>query len=143
MSNQIALLLMSHGGFASAAIASAELIVGRQENVAAIGVVAVDNVADIKSQMEQAIAELNTDKGLIILTDIVGGTPMNLASSQLTHPNVFACSGLNLPLLLEVLMSRDGDLQEIRENLPLVYQNGFSLRTQQDFVSQEDDDDLL
>lgn len=143
MSNQIALLLMSHGSFASAALASAELIVGQQENVAAIGVVAVDNVADIKQQMEQAIAELNTDKGLIILTDIVGGTPMNLASSQLTHSNVFACSGLNLPLLLEVLMNRDGNLQEIRENLPLAYQNGFSLRTQQDFVSQEDDDDLL
>ncbi|WP_240025251.1 PTS sugar transporter subunit IIA [Mannheimia haemolytica] len=88
MSNQIALLLMSHGSFARAALASAELIVGQQENVAAIGVVAVDNVADIKRQMEQTIAELNTDKGLIILTDIVGGTPMNLASSQLTHPNV-------------------------------------------------------
>ncbi|MFA9488602.1 MULTISPECIES: PTS sugar transporter subunit IIA [unclassified Mannheimia] len=143
MSNQIALLLMSHGGFAGAAIASAELIVGSQENIATIGVVAVDNVSEVKRQMEDAIAGLNTEKGLIILTDIVGGTPMNLASTQLTHSNVLACSGLNLPLLLEVLMSRDGTLQEIRENLPLAYQNGFTLRTQQDLYLQEENDDLL
>ncbi|STY64533.1 EIIAB-Man [Mannheimia haemolytica] len=80
-------------------MASAELIVGQQENVAAIGVVAVDNVADIKRQMEQTIAELNTDKGLIILTDIVGGTPMNLASSQLTHPNVFCLFGFEFTFI--------------------------------------------
>lgn len=116
MSSEIALLLMSHGEFAKSAIESAELIVGKQDNVATLGIVAVDNVNEVKQQMLDSTLNLDTSHGLIILTDIVGGTPMNLASTQRNHNNVFACSGLNLPLLLEVLMNRDGNLQEIREN---------------------------
>ena len=143
MSSEMAVLLMSHGNFAKAAIESAELIVGKQENVDTVGVFAIDNVDQLKQDVLAKIEKLDTSRGLIILTDIVGGTPTNLASALLTKDNMLVCSGLNLPLLLEVLMNRDGNLQELRESLPLAYQNGLTIRTQQDLLTQEEEDDLL
>ena len=143
MSSEMAVLLMSHGNFAKAAIESAELIVGKQENVDTVGVFAIDNVDQLKQDVLAKIEKLDTSRGLIILTDIVGGTPTNLASALLTKDNMLVCSGLILPLLLEVLMNRDGNLQELRESLPLAYQNGLTIRTQQDLLTQEEEDDLL
>ncbi|WEV37649.1 PTS sugar transporter subunit IIA [Lactobacillus sp. ESL0677] len=139
MEKQVALFIMTHGNFGKAALESAELIVGKQTNCAEQSVFLVDNVDELKKQVLEKIKTLDTDKGLLILTDIVGGTPTNLASTLLTDDNVLLASGLNLPVLLEVLMNRDKDLQSLKAIILKTYSNGMTIRTYQDL--QEDDED--
>lgn len=142
MADQAAVLLMSHGGFAKAALESAELIIGKQDNCDTMGVYLVDQVDSLKEEMFQMVDALDTSMGLIILADITGGTPMNLASHLLSRENTILCSGLNMPMLIEVLMSRQGNMEEVEKAIQEVYREGMVIRTNKD-MEREDDDDLL
>lgn len=142
MADQAAVLLMSHGGFAKAALESAELIIGKQDNCGTMGVYLVDQVDSLKEEMFQMVDILDTSMGLIILADITGGTPMNLASHLLSRDNTILCSGLNMPMLIEVLMSRQGNMEEVEKAIQEVYREGMVIRTNKD-MEREDDDDLL
>ncbi|WP_228063592.1 PTS sugar transporter subunit IIA [Pasteurella sp. 19428wF3_WM03] len=143
MPKEIALMLMSHGNFAKAAIESAELIVGKQTNFDTLSVFTVDNVAHLKQELQEKIDALDTQSGIIFLTDILGGTPMNLASHLLTKENILVCCGLNLPLLLDVVMNRDLPFDEMKSLIKNAYQNGLTIRDFNDLQKQEDEDDLL
>ena len=77
MSQNFAILLMSHGDFAKSAIKSAELIVGEQTNYDTLSVFVAEQLDNLKQEMFEKIAQLDTSKGLLVLTDIIGGTPMN------------------------------------------------------------------
>ncbi|GEN87101.1 PTS sugar transporter subunit IIA [Oceanobacillus sp. FSL W8-0428] len=142
MADGFGILVMTHGDFGKAAIESAQLIVGEQENYETISVFVVDNLDDLKQEMEDKVASLDTSKGLLILTDIVGGTPINLASNLLTRENTMIASGVNLPLLLEVLMNRGKEISELEEVIQTAYAQGLSIRTNKD-LEGDDDDDLL
>ncbi|WP_155963017.1 PTS sugar transporter subunit IIA [Streptococcus ruminantium] len=141
MSDSIALLLMSHGNFAKAAIDSAELIVGKQTNFETLGVYTVDDVEVLREEMLQKISSLDTTKGLVVLTDIIGGTPINLASQLLSQEKVVVVSGLNLPMLLEVLMNRGQQIESLSAVLKTAYDQGFSVRTKQDLIEEGEEDD--
>ncbi|HFR3455481.1 TPA: PTS sugar transporter subunit IIA, partial [Streptococcus suis] len=141
MSDSVALLLMSHGNFAKAAIDSAELIVGKQTNFETLGVYTVDDVEVLKEEMFQKISSLDTTKGLVVLTDIIGGTPINLASQLLSQEKVVVVSGLNLPMLLEVLMNRGQQIESLAAVLKTAYDQGFSVRTKQDLIEEGEEDD--
>lgn len=141
MLDGIALLLMSHGNFAKAAIDSAELIVGEQTNFETLGVYTVDDVEVLKEEMLQKISLLDTTKGLVVLTDIIGGTPINLASQLLSQEKVVVVSGLNLPMLLEVLMNRGQQIESLAAVLKTAYDQGFSVRTKQDLIEEGEEDD--
>lgn len=142
MADGFGILVMTHGDFGKAAIESAQLIVGEQENYETISVFVVDNLDDLKQEMEDKVASLDTSKGLLILTDIVGGTPINLASNLLTRENTMIASGVNLPLLLEVLMNRGKEVSVLEEVIQAAYAQGLSIRTNKD-LEGDDDDDLL
>lgn len=142
MADGFGILVMTHGDFGKAAIESAQLIVGEQENYETISVFVVDNLDDLKQEMEDKAASLDTSKGLLILTDIVGGTPINLASNLLTRENTMIASGVNLPLLLEVLMNRGKEISALEEVIQTAYAQGLSIRTNKD-LEGDDDDDLL
>lgn len=142
MADGFGILVMTHGDFGKAAIESAQLIVGEQENYETISVFVVDNLDDLKQEMEDKVASLDTSKGLLILTDIVGGTPINLASNLLTRENTMIASGVNLPLLLEVLMNRGKEVSALEEVIQAAYAQGLSIRTNKD-LEGDDDDDLL
>lgn len=142
MADGFGILVMTHGDFGKAAIESAQLIVGKQENYETISVFVVDNLDDLKLEVEEKVANLDTSKGLVILTDIVGGTPINLASNLLTRENTIIASGVNLPLLLEVLMNRGKEVSELEEVIQTAYAQGLSIRTNKD-LEGDDDDDLL
>ena len=143
MTTEIAIILMSHGNFAKAAMESAELIVGKQQNYATLSVFTVDNINLLKQEMLDKCKQLDTSKGLLIFTDILGGTPMNLATHLITNEQVLVCCGLNLPLLLNVLMNRDADFTEMREIIETGYENGLTIRSMADLIRMEDEDDLL
>ncbi len=140
MSDTIGLLIMTHGDFGKAAIESAQLIVGKQENYETVSVFVVDQVDELKQEMFAKADKLDTEKGLLILTDIVGGTPINLASYLLERENTLIASGVNLPVLLEVLMNRSGDLQRLEETIRTAYSQGLSIRTNKDLEGDEEDE---
>lgn len=141
MTDSIALLLMTHGNLGKAAIESAELIVGKQENFDTISIFAVDEVNNLKQDMLNKVSRLDTGKGLIVLTDIIGGTPINLASYLLEDEHTVLVSGLNLPILIEILMNRNENIKSIIENIKEAYHEGFTIRTNEDIKKGGDEDE--
>ena len=142
MEKKVALMLMSHGDFATELMRSLEFIIGKQDNYDTLGVHLDDQIDDLRKQMFEKIDNLDTEAGLIVFTDIVSGTPMNLAGLLLERDNVLLCSGMNLPVLLEVSLNRENTVEELKELIKDVYQNGMVMRTNAD-ISEEDEDDLL
>lgn len=142
MNGEIALMVMSHGLFAKAAMESLELVIGKQSNYDTMAIQLVDNVEALKEELFQKVGRLNTEKGLVVFTDIVGGTPMNLAGNLLGMESVILCSGFNLPMLLEFSLNRGREFSEIKEVIENAYGNGMSLFTS-DKLKEEREDDLL
>lgn len=140
VTNEVAVLLMSHGDLAREAMKSAEMVFGKQENYETMSVFLADQVDDLKQEMYEKVDRLDTSKGLLVFTDIVGGTPMNLAGNLLDRDNTILCSGLNLPMLIEALMNRDKTVQELKTVLESAYRMGMVIRTK---IEEEDDDDML
>lgn len=142
MNEKAALLLMSHGDFAKELIKSAELIIGKQDNFETLGVHLDDQIDDLKAKMFTKIDMLNTEHGLIVFTDIVGGSPMNLAGYLLERDNILICSGMNLPILLECLLNRDKPMDELENKIRTAYADGMTIRRGLE-LSEEDEDDLF
>lgn len=140
MSDGVALLLMSHGDFAREAMKSAEMVFGGQENYETLSVFLADQVDALKAEMFEKVEKLDTSGGLLVFTDIVGGTPMNLAGNLLGRENTIICSGLNLPLLIEALVNRGKTVQELKTVLETAYKMGMTIRTE---IEEDDEDDML
>ncbi|WP_333645668.1 PTS sugar transporter subunit IIA [Lacrimispora sp.] len=142
MNGEIALMVMSHGLFAKAAMESLELVIGKQNNYDTMAIQLVDNVDALKEELFEKVDKLDLSKGLVVFADIVGGTPMNLAGNLLSRENVILCTGFNLPVLLEFSLNRGRDFSEIRGVIEQAYSNGMSLFTN-DKLKEEEEDDLL
>lgn len=143
MNSEIALMVMSHGSFAKAAMASLELVIGKQPNYDTMSIELVDNVDALKDELFKKVANLNTGRGLVVFTDILGGTPMNLAGHLLGQDQVLLCSGFNLPVLLEFSMNRGKDFEEIRAVIENAYGKGMTIVTGAELKEEEEDDLLL
>lgn len=116
MQTQIPIILASHGPFAQGALECAEMLMGKQSNMQVISVLIDSNIDNLRKQMQESYQKLNNGKGVIILVDILGGTPCNLASELLlTHDDVLLFCGFNIPVLLEVLNNREETLTEVKQ----------------------------
>lgn len=107
----IAVLIVTHNQGAEALLRATEMIIGEQENVAFLSFLHGENGDILAEKMKSAIAGLNTEKGLIIAVDFWGGTPFNAGSRVIQELNI-PCNlitGINLPMLTELLMSREDD----------------------------------
>ncbi len=82
------------------------------ERIAAIDVAADDDVAKVTSEIESRLAE-NEDKHTLILTDLVGATPSNIAESFVRHPGVVVATGINLPMVLTAVCHQDAPFDEL------------------------------
>lgn len=142
MEGEIALMVMSHGLFAKAAMDSLELVIGKQKNFDTMAIQLVDNVDALKEELFEKIGRLNTESGLVVFTDIVGGTPMNLAGHLLDREDVILCSGFNLPVLLEFSLNRGRTLGEIRAVIEQAYGHGMTL-VAGGVIKEEEEDDLF
>lgn len=143
MESEVAVLLMSHGDFAKEAMKSAELIIGKQGNMATLGVHLEDQVDALREEMLEKVKQLDTTKGLVVVTDIIGGTPMNLAGALIGQENLVISSGLSLPLLLELLLNRTKETTELVPLMKQAYQAGQTIRTSESFREEEDEDDSI
>ncbi|BDV01467.1 PTS sugar transporter subunit IIA [Thermodesulfomicrobium sp. WS] len=109
----IGVLLVTHGAFGEHLLDAAQTILGPQGGCA---VVAVDDSRPMDAILEDiknAVRHLDHGSGVLILTDMFGGTPSNLSLSLLLQGKVEVVSGVNLPLLLKALTSRSGALHQV------------------------------
>jgi len=104
----IGILICCHGEMAAGVKNAAELIVGPQPKFEAVGISPSQGRSDLKKAIKSAIAALDPAQGILILTDLPGGTPCNEAA-MLLQPNFRMVAGFNLPLLLKVLLSRQSE----------------------------------
>lgn len=103
----IGLVLATHGSLGEALILSMNIILGEQSQVEALSLQVEDDIEAANSGLREAVRKVNTGDGVLILTDMLGGTPSNLSLVLLGQPGVEVVSGVNLPMLLKAAQSRE------------------------------------
>ncbi len=101
----IGVVIATHGNLAQEMIRTAEAVVGRLAQVAPVSVVAT--APDVRKVIADAIRSVDTGDGVLLLTDLLGGSPTNLCLSFLTERRVEVVTGVNLPMLLKLGTIRD------------------------------------
>ena len=108
----IGLVLVTHGGLAVELIRAMEHVVGPQENTAAVCIGPDDDMEHRRADIQNAVSSVETGEGVIILTDMFGGTPSNLAISIMEAKSIEVIAGVNLPILVKLASIRNTlDLQ--------------------------------
>ena len=95
-------LVVTHGQLGQELVSAAQAIVGEISYLAAVSIGWNDDVDESKKKIEQAVAEVDQGKGVIILTDMFGGTPSNLSLPLLKRNEVDIVTGVNLPMVIKV-----------------------------------------
>jgi mannose PTS system EIIA component len=109
----IGLVLVTHGRLAEEFLSALEHVVGRQERIATVAIGPDDKIDVRRADIERAVASVNSGQGVIILTDMFGGTPSNLSISLLRTGEIEVVAGLNLPMLVKLARVRkDATLDE-------------------------------
>ena len=98
----IGLVLVTHGRLAAEFVTALEHVVGPQEAVEAICIGPDDDMEGRRKDIAEAMAQVDQGQGVIILTDLFGGTPSNLAISLMKGENVEVIAGVNLPMLIRL-----------------------------------------
>lgn len=104
----IGLVLVTHGSLARAFVAALEHVVGPQKNVAAVCIEADDDMEARRREILESVRAVNTGAGVVLMTDMFGGTPSNLAISVMNETNVEVIAGVNLPMLIKFASLREG-----------------------------------
>lgn len=102
----VGILIVTHGNFGEELLRSAELIVGKQEEVETLGLNHGDDVSELRSKVSEQIKLLDRGKGVLILTDLFGGSPSNVTAANMKDGYFESLTGVNLPMLIEALDSR-------------------------------------
>ncbi len=102
-------LVVSHGHLAQELVASAEMIVGEISHIQAVSIGWHDDVNDARKEIERRLAEVDTGAGILILTDMFGGTPSNIAYSFHEPGKVDIVTGVNLPMIIRIAGQKEGE----------------------------------
>jgi mannose PTS system EIIA component len=102
----IGLILVTHGKLAEEFVHAMEHVVGRQEAVATVCIGPNDDMQLRREEIASAVSAVDAGKGVIILTDLFGGTPSNLAISLMEAGKVEVIAGINLPMLIRLAKAR-------------------------------------
>ena len=102
----IGLVIVTHGGLANEFRNALEHVVGRQSAFETIAIGAEDDMEARRQQILGAVRRVDAGKGVIILTDMFGGTPSNLAISVMDETNAEVIAGINLPTLVKLASIR-------------------------------------
>ncbi|MCX7983179.1 MAG: PTS sugar transporter subunit IIA [Syntrophales bacterium] len=103
----IGILITTHAGLGSELIKAAEMIKGEMPRTMHISIDQTSSMEEIKSEISAAIKKLDTGQGVLILTDLFGGTPANVSLSFMKEGKVEVITGVNLPMLLKISEGRD------------------------------------
>lgn len=102
----IGLVLVTHGRLAAEFVSAMEHVVGPQPGVAAICIGPDDDMEARRADIAAAIREVDTGRGVVVLTDMFGGTPSNLAISLMNGRDIEVIAGVNLPMLIRLASVR-------------------------------------
>jgi len=107
----IGIIIASHGKLAEEILKSAYMIMGPQENIVALGLEPESDPLELKDKIYKSATEIDTGCGVVILVDLLGGSPGNV-SAYLAKEGYPVITGFNLPMLLELIAMRHGDIEE-------------------------------
>jgi len=120
----VGVVVVTHGQLAVELVNAVEAIVGDLRHVQAVSIGWHDDVDEARQEIGQAIARVATPAGTLVLTDMFGGTPSNLAVTFLVPDRVEVVTGVNLPMLLKLATLRQAD--NLREVARVVREHGQS-----------------
>jgi PTS system mannose-specific IIA component len=105
-------VIVTHGQLANELVSAAEMIVGEINHVTAVSIGWHDDVEVAREEIERAVHRVDAGSGVLLLTDMFGGTPTNIAASFLASAQVEVVTGVNLPMVIKLAA------QEKEETLP-------------------------
>lgn len=105
----IGLVLVTHGRLADELVAAMEHVVGPQPNVGAVCIGPEDDMEQRRNDILEQVARCDAGAGVVLLTDMFGGTPSNLAISVMDKANVEVIAGVNLPMLIKLASVRHSE----------------------------------
>lgn len=112
----IGLVLVTHGNLALEFISAMQHVVGKQENVEAVCIGPEDDMEMRRAEILDKVSKVDSGSGVVVLTDMFGGTPSNLAISIMDRANVEILAGMNLPMLIKIAsLRKDKSMKETVE----------------------------
>lgn len=106
----IGLVFVTHGNLALEFVAAMEHVVGKQEKIECVCIGPNDNMDERRLEILNKAKSVDSGKGVLLLTDMFGGTPSNLAMSVIGHGNFDVIAGVNLPMLIKLALVRKDKL---------------------------------
>ena len=126
----IGIVIVTHGQLGDALIGAAEFIIGnRPESMESVSIDLSENADKLRTKIAQGIKKVEGQEGILILTDMFGGTPSNLSYSFLEEGRIEVLSGVNLSILIQAASLRDKDmkLDELAAKLEIFGKKSISL----------------
>ena len=125
----IGIVIVTHSELGDALIGAAEFIVGsRPESIESISIDLSENAEKLRQKIDRGIKKVIGPEGVIILTDMFGGTPSNLSYSFLEEGRIEVLSGVNLPILIQAInMRKKMELDQLAANLEAFGKRSISL----------------
>ena len=115
---RVAGVIVTHGHLAGELLAAAEMIIGPISHITAVSIGWHDDVDAAREEVQRAISRVTQHKGVLLLTDMFGGTPTNIASMFLEEGSVEVITGVNLPMVIKLATSTAEDpLAEIARKI--------------------------
>lgn len=112
----IGLVLVTHGNLALEFISAMQHVVGKQENVEPVCIGPEDDMEMRRAEILEKVSKVDSGSGVVVLTDMFGGTPSNLAISIMDRANVEILAGMNLPMLIKIAsLRKDKTMKETVE----------------------------
>ena len=99
-------IVVSHGSYARGLVDTVQMIAGKQEDLEAFGQEPEESVDTLKEKIRQSIEQASQEEEILILTDIFYGSPFNTVISLMPEYDLYHVTGINLPLMMEVIMGR-------------------------------------
>lgn len=108
----IGLVIVAHGSLAQSLLDATEHVVGPQPNARAVAITPTDDLHARQAEINALVDAVDDGSGVVLITDMFGGTPSNLALGAMTRPGIEVIYGANLPLLVKLAKSRERPMAE-------------------------------
>ena len=105
--NKIGGVIVSHGQLANELLAAAEQVVGELNHIKSVSIGWHDNVEAAQDEIKRAIKEVSSESGVLLLTDMFGGTPTNISVMFVKEGEVEVVTGVNLPMVIKLASQKE------------------------------------
>lgn len=137
---QTKIILMSHGYMAEETLKSAQMIVGKTENVETISMLADDGLSGTTKKLVKVLENVDNTASILVISDLKGGTPCNVAMMKMQdYPNLRVLTGLNLAMTIEAIMAQEVEIEKFSNELVSV---GKEAITKIEIVPLDDEDEF-